>query len=75
MVMSASCRRRYAATFVPRGGFAGEISRGLPEDLVRLLDSSGFEIQQLSGDFDGSTFYPDESDHLVVVAKRAPGDN
>ena len=46
----------------------------LPEDLVRLLHSSGFEIQQLSGDFDGSTFYPDESDHLVVVAKRAPGD-
>ena len=42
----------------------------LPEQLVRLLDASGFTIDSIEGDFEGQTFEPLESQHLVVVATR-----
>ena len=44
----------------------------LPEQLVRMLDESGFEIEELFGGFAEaqSPFDPYESEHVVVVAKR-----
>ena len=42
----------------------------VPEDLVLLLDRCGFEIQELSGDFSGAGFDPEESEHVVVVATK-----
>ena len=42
----------------------------LPEDLVLLLDRCGFEIRELHGNFDGATFDPEESEHVVVVAAK-----
>eukprot|EP00310_Coccolithus_braarudii_P023586 CAMPEP_0183343724 /NCGR_PEP_ID=MMETSP0164_2-20130417/9562_1 /TAXON_ID=221442 /ORGANISM="Coccolithus pelagicus ssp braarudi, Strain PLY182g" /LENGTH=371 /DNA_ID=CAMNT_0025514599 /DNA_START=1 /DNA_END=1114 /DNA_ORIENTATION=+ len=45
----------------------------LPEQLVRLIDSSGFAIEHIFGDFQGGGFDPDESEHLVVVADDTDG--
>ena len=42
----------------------------LPEQLVRELDAAGFGIDEIYGDFDGSAFAPEESEHLVVIATR-----
>ena len=42
----------------------------LPEQLVRLIDESGFAIEELFGDFDKGSFDPEESEHVVVVARR-----
>jgi len=42
----------------------------LPEQLVYLLDESGFAIDSLGGGFDGDTFDPAESEHVVIVAHR-----
>ena len=43
----------------------------LPEQLVRKLDACGFEIDEIFGSFDEKlTFDPDESEHVVVVARR-----
>lgn len=42
----------------------------LPEQLVRLLDSTGFDIEQLDGDFAGARFDPKASEHVVIVARR-----
>lgn len=43
----------------------------LPEDLVRLVSDAGFEIQAISGDFLGTTFDPEESEHVVLTARLA----
>merc|ERR1712113_834844 len=42
----------------------------LPEQLVRLLDAHGFDIEDIFGDFCGAKFVPEESEHVVVAAKR-----
>ena len=42
----------------------------LPEQLVRVLDEQGFVIDDIFGDFEETSFSPDESEHLVVVARR-----
>lgn len=45
----------------------------LPEELVRLLDTSGFAIEELYGDFsahDSASFDPVDSEHVVVIARR-----
>ena len=46
----------------------------LPEQLVRLLDTHGFSIDEIFGDFDEAPFEPEESEHLVVVARRRAAD-
>jgi len=45
----------------------------LPEQLVRLVDTAGFEIEAVDGGFEGQPFDPIESEHVVVVAKRKKG--
>lgn len=42
----------------------------LPEELIHLLDDHGFDIVTMSGDFLNNTFEPDDSDHVVVVARK-----
>ena len=43
----------------------------LPEQLVRKLDACGFVIDEIFGSFDEALpFDPDESEHVVVVARR-----
>ena len=42
----------------------------LPAQLLELLAASGFGVESIYGDFYGSPFSPNESDHLVVVARR-----
>lgn len=42
----------------------------LPEQLVRLLDGAGFEIEALDGGFGGEAFDAEESEHVVVAARR-----
>lgn len=47
-----------------------------PEQLVRLLDGAGFDIEELHGGFGSERFDAEESEHLVVAARRrgAPSD-
>jgi SAM-dependent methyltransferase len=44
----------------------------LPEQLVKTLDSCGFAIEELYGGFDEAAFDPEESEHIVVIARRKP---
>ena len=37
---------------------------------MRVLDEQGFVIDDIFGDFEETSFSPDESEHLVVVARR-----
>lgn len=47
----------------------------LPEQIVRLLDEQGFEIENIFGDFAEETFDAEDSDHVVVVARRRTDDH
>jgi SAM-dependent methyltransferase len=47
----------------------------LPEQLVRKLDANGFAIDHIYGGFDGADFDADESEHVVVVARRKEHDD
>ena len=40
----------------------------LPEQLVRLLDGCGFDIDSIDGDFCGAGFDPESAEHVVVRA-------
>lgn len=44
----------------------------LPEQLVRAIDAQGFAIDEIFGGFDAAAFDPDESEHVVVVARLGP---
>ena len=67
-------RIRCRYTFVAEGGerHAEELVHHylLPEELVRLVDAAGFEIESILGDFEGKVFHPDESEHVVLSARK-----
>ena len=44
----------------------------LPEQLLVLLDGAGFEVDSADGDFGGTPFNEQESEHLVVAARLRP---
>ena len=42
----------------------------LPEQLEKLLEEHGFELENMYGSFDMKTFDEEESDHVIVTARR-----
>jgi len=42
----------------------------LPEQLATLLDRCGFDVEAMEGDFTGGAFDAEESEHVVVRAKK-----
>jgi hypothetical protein len=68
-----TCRYDFTSPTADEPGYIESLRHHylLPEQLVHLLDKSGFEIEELSGDFRGASFDPEESEHLVIKARRS----
>jgi SAM-dependent methyltransferase len=65
------CSYEFKEAGVEGGTFTEELVHHylLPEQLVRMLDTHRFAIDEIFGDFDEEAFNPEESEHLVVIAR------